>query len=199
MLTLIPISNFPEGFGNKRIMSNSVHFTKDSINILICADQSIEDLSVFNRGHHVRVHTDIDLICKCQDKFTQSNIIAVTEPENPDSYSTGDILLNNQSSPLMNGMSTMKDIKGGSLQISVGFPMVVCKNQYIDRRNYGGKDELGKKVVRCHYVVDRTGHSSDCGCNYRYLLREYPIGIEGGCHCEELAPIDPGKESCVVM
>lgn len=203
---LLPITSFPAGFGDQKILPNSLHEIMEDNDedndeimnngkiVCICADQSLDDLHDLS-NRKIRVHAKT-LRCNCEEKFTETNTINIKNID-VDSYSAGEVVLNPNDETIMNGFSTMKDINGKSLVLPKGFKLIVCKNQYIDKCNYMGKDKLGEKTLRCHFVTDRTGHHSDCSCgrcDYRYNLREHSF-----CPCIQQEPIDPGKEQCIVM
>jgi hypothetical protein len=122
-----------------------------------------------------------------------------------EAYRAGDRVVYTGASELItsNGISSMNTKEGGALHLIAGQVLVVCKNQFIDYRDFAVGDEPGKKVVRAHFVIELDGHAGDCRCGVcgytARILADPFVEHAVECTCEQKAPLDPGQQTCTVM
>lgn len=97
-----------------------------------------------------------------------------------------------------NGISSLKNDEGETFMVDSGTRVTICKNQYIDYKDFDwGKTGNAKTVIRVHFTCNVKGCESNCSCgccNYRYSIGdETPV-----CNCTQKPPIDPGKQQCII-
>lgn len=92
----------------------------------------------------------------------------------------------------MNGISDSFKV-----DIVAGHRLEVCKNQFINHRNFdfSGKGN-GEPVVRAHFKLIGKGEHLDCACGACGFEWHFEEDI---CQCEQKPPIDPGKEKCSIQ
>lgn len=76
------------------------------------------------------------------------------------------------------------------VDITYGTKLYLCKNQYIDFKDYSGK-----LVLKVHFTLTGIGHDNGCSCGscgYSWSISD------GKCDCEKEIPIDPKNEPCVI-
>jgi len=95
--------------------------------------------------------------------------------------------------PLRNGISDSFKV-----DIVAGSTLIVCKNQFIDYRDFdpSGKGE-GQLVLRCHFNLVGIGEHTNCSCGACGFVWHFEKVEE--CSCEQKPPLDPGKQPCVIM
>ena len=105
-----------------------------------------------------------------------------------------------------NGMSSLFSSDGTVLYLKEGQILVVCKNQYVDHRDFAIREgELGPKVIRAHFIMKATGSAHvvacRCGsCGYRFDIVADPTTVDSeACQCKQTAPIHAGSEGCTIM
>jgi hypothetical protein len=156
-------------------------------------------------SHYVRKH----IALKIEDVRQLNADGSEGEAKKAEAFLAGEKVIY-KGAPIMmtatNGISSLFSTSGAALYLNAGQILVVCRNQYIDHRDYSFREgEAGPKVLRAHFLIkaSSTGHAIvyRCGsCSYRFDIVPDPTTVDAeACGCRQSPPIKPESEHCIIM
>ncbi|NBU20625.1 hypothetical protein EBS43_04290, partial [bacterium] len=156
-------------------------------------------------SHYVRKH----IALKIEDVRQLNADGSEGEAKKAEAFLAGEKVIY-KGAPIMmtatNGISSLFSTSGAALYLNAGQILVVCRNQYIDHRDYSFREgEAGPKVLRAHFLIkaSSTRHAIvyRCGsCSYRFDIVPDPTTVDAeACGCRQSPPIKPESEHCIIM